>query len=414
MTSTGTTAPDVFLSYAREDEEEAGRFASLLEKEGLSVWWDRKIPPGRTWDQVIGKALDEARCVVVLWTPASVESDWVKEEAARAARRGALVPVLLQQAQAPLGFGRIEAAELSGWRGQTQDQEFQGFLAAVRELATGDGAAPAATPPVRTSNGSRGQRNLRLAGVVAALAVLVVIGWLELGRSRAVLDVKLWNIERDRKTDVLAARSFGLATRGEAADEVLGEVVAWVRAAVVAPGPASSPVQIDMTVPADLERERIEIRSEPAIELVTYLYLVNASRKERLRSQLRPEDLEFVAAEEFTIEISAKGYDSLPVKIRKGQAEERLLQLNRLPVRVAIEEFGGAENRVAAQLTELLADPGAGDPSRLMILGPQALEELRREIAQVREATGFNRMAQVAIRDSLGVDYIMGGTYSER
>jgi len=40
---------DVFLSYAREDQAFAQRLAQALEAEGFSVWWDRTIPPGKTW-----------------------------------------------------------------------------------------------------------------------------------------------------------------------------------------------------------------------------------------------------------------------------------------------------------------------------------------------------------------------------
>ena len=406
--------PDVFLSYSRQDEKLAGRFAQLLENEGLTVWWDRKIPPGKTWDQVIGTALDEARCVVVLWTPASVKSDWVKEEASRAARRGVLVPALLEEAEAPLGFGRIEAAELSGWRGETDNEELQAFLAAVRELAGRE------SPP--TAGGTAGQRPARsrrwrlprAVGVVAALAVLAVIGWTLLDSAGSVLDVKLWNVERDRKGEVLVARSFEL-TSGDSGSsaETLAQIAAWVGESITPAADSSGPVQIRLTVPADLAQERIRIHADAEIELATYLYMFGGSLKERLPSKLRPEDLEFVG-EEFTIEIAAKGYDSLPVRIRKGQPQERSLELSPLAIKLAIEQFSGADNRFAAQLTELLTAPENSRTAGLKVLGPGALQQLRDEIARVHENIGSNRAAQVAIRDSLGVDYILGGSYSEK
>ena len=48
---------------------------------GHSVWWDRTIPPGRIFDEVIQEALAAAKCVVVLWSETSVRSNWVKTEA---------------------------------------------------------------------------------------------------------------------------------------------------------------------------------------------------------------------------------------------------------------------------------------------------------------------------------------------
>ena len=59
-------AHDVFISYAKGDRSRAAELASVLETKGWSVWWDRDIPPGRTFDDVIEEALTGARSVVVL------------------------------------------------------------------------------------------------------------------------------------------------------------------------------------------------------------------------------------------------------------------------------------------------------------------------------------------------------------
>ena len=55
---------DVFLSYAREDRETAERLAHALERHGWSVWWDRHVPAGKRFDEVIAKSLASARCVM--------------------------------------------------------------------------------------------------------------------------------------------------------------------------------------------------------------------------------------------------------------------------------------------------------------------------------------------------------------
>jgi beta-lactam-binding protein with PASTA domain len=102
-----------------------------MEARGYRVWWDRQIAPGQTFDEVIEKALDEARCVVVLWSATSVKSDWVKVEAAEAAKRKVLVPALIDAVTIPLEFRRIQAADLTRWDGRTDDTEFDKFLTAV-------------------------------------------------------------------------------------------------------------------------------------------------------------------------------------------------------------------------------------------------------------------------------------------
>ena len=70
--------------------------ARTFEAEGLKVWWDRTIPAGQNFDQVIEKALSESRLVVVLWSDESVASRWVRNEAEEAAAQNILVPILIE------------------------------------------------------------------------------------------------------------------------------------------------------------------------------------------------------------------------------------------------------------------------------------------------------------------------------
>jgi hypothetical protein len=108
---------DIFLSYAAEDRESARKLAAALESTGWSVWWDRRIPAGMTWRQVIQNALDSMSCMVVMWSRHSVESRWVSEEAEEARALGKLVPVMIEEVNPPLGFRSIHAADLIGWDG---------------------------------------------------------------------------------------------------------------------------------------------------------------------------------------------------------------------------------------------------------------------------------------------------------
>ena len=66
--------------------------AQALEREGWSVWWDRRIPTGRSFDEVIQEALAAARSVVVVWTKTSVNKTWVKNEARRRVAPKCVVP----------------------------------------------------------------------------------------------------------------------------------------------------------------------------------------------------------------------------------------------------------------------------------------------------------------------------------
>jgi hypothetical protein len=143
---------DVFVSYAREDQARVAAMVDLLDAERWSVFWDREIPPGETWRGHLGRALEQARCVVVAWSEHSVRSDWVVEEADEGKRRGILVPVLLDAVLPPWGFRGIQAADLSGWREGEGSPAVASFLAAVAKIL-GEGAP--APPPRPDASGSR-------------------------------------------------------------------------------------------------------------------------------------------------------------------------------------------------------------------------------------------------------------------
>src|SRR5579862_7909324 len=66
-----TSMADVFVSYANADRNSARALAEALEHYGWSVWWDREIPIGRTWDEVIEEEIARARSVLVLWSASS-------------------------------------------------------------------------------------------------------------------------------------------------------------------------------------------------------------------------------------------------------------------------------------------------------------------------------------------------------
>ena len=122
---------DIFLSYASGDRERVRPLVEALEAQGWSVWWDRHIRPGQSFDNVIQRELDDARCVVVVWTDDSVGSEWVKNEATIGLNRGVLVPALFDRVQIPLPFIRTQCADLVEWSPEKVTPEIREFLDAV-------------------------------------------------------------------------------------------------------------------------------------------------------------------------------------------------------------------------------------------------------------------------------------------
>ncbi len=138
--------PDIFLSYNREDQATARRFAEAFEAEGFDVWWDVALRSGETYDRVTEKALREAKAVVVLWSPRSADSHWVRSEATIAHRLGTLAPVTIEACERPLMFELTQTADLSAWSGDAGEAAWRGFVADVNRLVGKDGAGSSSSP----------------------------------------------------------------------------------------------------------------------------------------------------------------------------------------------------------------------------------------------------------------------------
>jgi hypothetical protein len=172
---------DIFISYSSEDKTRVKAIAEALEHKGWTVWWDRQIPVGQRFDTVIEQELNKARCVIVIWTQRSVNSEWVKNEASEAAQRNILAPVLLENVKIPLAFRRIEAAQLTNWKGETDHPELEILFSAVTAIINGHTItnAGAAQDIQGTLKANAVQKKKYIILTMAVLcAVLVVFGFI--------------------------------------------------------------------------------------------------------------------------------------------------------------------------------------------------------------------------------------------
>jgi len=151
------SAPDIFLSYNRENQAVARRFAEAFERDGLSVWWDQTLRSGEAYDQVTEQALRTAKAVVVLWSKKSVDSRWVRAEATLADRQHTLVPAMIEPCERPIMFELTQTADLCHWNGDGTHPCWKSFLADVHQFVrAGDsrgisaGGTPAPAPVARS------------------------------------------------------------------------------------------------------------------------------------------------------------------------------------------------------------------------------------------------------------------------
>lgn len=125
---------DIFVSYSSEDREAVASLVKSLEMQSWTVWWDREISPGAGFADEIDREIQEASCVVVVWSQRSIESRWVKSEALEAMERDILVPVKLEDVRVPVAFKQVQMVDLRGWPEPERDDQYPSLMKAIAAL----------------------------------------------------------------------------------------------------------------------------------------------------------------------------------------------------------------------------------------------------------------------------------------
>lgn len=177
----------VFLSYDRDDAEWGRRVARALEDAGHSVWWDQRIKSGAQFAREIDEALKRSDAVVVLWSEKSIESAWVRDEAAAGRDAGKLVPARIDAVDPPLGFRQYQTTDLTRWKGRTTAQ-FNAILEAIASLNGGSGQPDSRIAPIPPQPNRRWRlaKHFVVSVAVLALASVALIAWALIGRSSSI------------------------------------------------------------------------------------------------------------------------------------------------------------------------------------------------------------------------------------
>ena len=107
------------------------------------------IAPGQEFDRQIAAELKTATAVLVVWTPTSVDSRWVRGEARDAADRGILVPVRFDGASLPIDVRALHTTDLDDSGLDAASPQVQEVLRALHALIDRQRAVPAATASSR-------------------------------------------------------------------------------------------------------------------------------------------------------------------------------------------------------------------------------------------------------------------------
>ena len=123
----------VFLSYSRTDRVMAEQVVRGLRSLGVDVWWDQDMP-GVAWQQELERQVTELSALVVIWTPASTNSEYVRDEARLALSRHKLVNALHGVPAPPFPFDRINGLPIDDWNGLDSHGGWSRLVATLEEF----------------------------------------------------------------------------------------------------------------------------------------------------------------------------------------------------------------------------------------------------------------------------------------
>jgi formylglycine-generating enzyme required for sulfatase activity len=180
---------DIFICYSKADRDIANQLVQRFKNEGWSVFIDTNTHVGRRWHKEIEKELHSAKAVVVLWSAKSRDSDYVLEEAEYGKRKDILFPALIESVEFPYGFGRIQTADLVGWKGSQEHAGLTELLNSLWSHLNGHASEPVAKTqpqseqPVTTLFSTPGQtfRDKLKAGGEGPLMVIIPAGRFMMG-----------------------------------------------------------------------------------------------------------------------------------------------------------------------------------------------------------------------------------------
>jgi len=135
LVSQDNNAADIFLSYARENRPHVQMLAEALEHTGWSVLFDQlSTVVDQDIFQATENAVNQANCVIVIWSYAAIQSKWVLSEAEIAHKQEKLILIRLDDSKLPVEFEALQALDFANWKGEHSSVIFVRLKKAIERL----------------------------------------------------------------------------------------------------------------------------------------------------------------------------------------------------------------------------------------------------------------------------------------
>lgn len=125
----------IFISCSRKDRGRVAPLVDALVNEGYEVWWFLDIRSGEPFDKKIERKLEQACCVVALWSKNSVESDWVRAESTWAVKNEKFISIRIDDdIKIPLEFTHIHTDSMVGYKTYRDTRAFKKLIADIKKI----------------------------------------------------------------------------------------------------------------------------------------------------------------------------------------------------------------------------------------------------------------------------------------
>ena len=173
------TSPYFFVSYSREDTVKQRRIVTELRERGLNIWVDiENLNPGTpTWEREIEKAIRGATGIIVLLSPESNNSEWVRREISFGEQhRKRIFPVLIEgneDASTPLRLANHQRVDLRTKFESGLDELTQ---AIKKYIGVKEDIAAQGKPVAQKTRQSKPSVDAQRLAIPAVIALLVIGG----------------------------------------------------------------------------------------------------------------------------------------------------------------------------------------------------------------------------------------------
>lgn len=281
----------------------------------------------------------------------------------------------------------------------------------------------AAQPPNSESASSPDKwsdRTKWVMGIVSALVIALLIPLIsqlipngaENTVAYPVVNATLYNVVRDDKGNVVAAKEIESSTAEEIDTAMLENITSWISDELQLSGNVST-VAVNVSVPADWKSGSPRLIRTPDGPVEYFLRYIpiddndDAGRDSgKVRVPLSANSLESIAGlvDRCSLEIRVPGFTSRTVELIAGESIKEKLELRPTQVGIGVENFSGEVPGVADRIVAALTKH-----PRIQVMNPNALDRVREEIKAHNSDIDSNPFIQDMYRE-LGVDYILSGT----